>query len=76
MGQSGRNCHSSLPFCRLSVEAARHTPVYRELPEFAAPNFTKGSVKPQNSLCHNFLLELKTAKMGNISVMSQFTAGY
>lgn len=52
------------------------TPIFLKLPESAALCFPKGSVKPQTSLYHHFLLELRTAKMGNISVMSQFTARY
>lgn len=50
-------------------------PIFLKLPESAAPCFPKGSVKPQTSLYHHFLLELRT-KTGNISVISQFTARY
>lgn len=77
MGQSGRrNCHPSPPFCRLSMEPARHTLVFLELPKPATPIFPKGSIKLQTNLYHHFLLEPRTAKIANISVTYHFTVHY
>lgn len=50
--------------------------VFLELPEPGAPSSSMGSEKPQTSLYHHFLMELRTAKMGNISVTHQFSVGY
>lgn len=60
----------------LPMKAPRLELVFLELPEPGAPSSSTGSEKPQTGLYHHFLMELRTAKMGNISVTHQLSVGY